>query len=1419
MLNMTNILLWILQGTSGAIAGYITNKYAVNMLFKEYTPFRIGEKVILPYKFGGVIKNRKEQFVEELSELVERDIINGKTIRSQLTTDIFKEKVQKTAYDFINEYIGKSFGEMKFSEIAGFNISAESIETFTQDTLKDCISELAEAVCTNTKLSSFITEEEINSVTEKFYDILIEEADESDVINKFTGTVCDSISSIEVKELLTKDACDCLINNVESIADELVNKLLDDDAKVTEFINKSFELCESQNAIDKFETQFKERKVSEIINNEEINNLSKDLFEKIQLYFNENGTETVKKFLNSFIEIGKDTEYTIYDLLGEEFGGKLTAFINEKLPIIMPYVSEWIINNKDELDTVIEDSIDEAIGNMDPNIKKLIISKVREFFLDNISAKNQVVDKIVSYVENYKMDDEAFEELSSKIVFFLKKTKIRDIIRILEEKNVINDDMINKLCELFLNEYKKHGEDLISEVLKSLTSRNIGSFVTCDFNDVFNKYIKPRLISSVLDNSNKIKVRFVKGFKNFLNDKLQDILGSPVGKILPSIDGSRTFKSILKKNENTVKEKMNSAFSSYVDNFNLYDKFISNKDGILNEITDIVVDYEKVQFNKLRDRKVSDAISSIDNKEYVSEVIGNELIKYINENSSNFLNGKVKKVVYDNLIQYDEDEICDLAQKFMGNELKPLSVFGGMLGLVVGLVFGLFFKNVNIYGFYKSFGQGISSFILMGLIGVLTNVIAITMLFKPYKKSRILSKIPFINKFALGYIPAHKENLSKSIGKVIDDDILNSSKIQDVLMKNKGNTTDYVISYFENSNYKAVMNFIKNKKDSVIEFIYEKLIKSLSKDGTVSSLNNRVSDIKVNSFVSKNTLLSIGDKIINKKNEIINLSAKYLYEKMQSNNECKEFRAEKILKHFDSESIDNINGIVYDKLASCLNYEFIEKILFNYNDEYVNLIDNPVDKVLSNKSKAAIEDYLHKNAEKFIFKDLKIVVISSVKQKLAKEIDGENSIGSLFDGKVKVLINDNLNKLTDLLIDKVDSVLSKHEALIAGKVKEEVNKNLNFFEKIAYAMAGGDAIVESCVSAAVNKKVPAFINMKVYEINNIIQKSLDNAVYPMSIDELKLKADELNVAAVVNNLFENTQNSSILSSDINNACSSIMNTVYEMKLSSILEYINLNTIDKISMKFNDDIKLILNSALQGFKDNKSKAEEYIKSILTEDVIMQLKEMPMNKFIDGIKENDVYYALNCAGSRIFEDESVISEFNNILSDVYEDKLEGICIKDLCSSDKTYSSIEKIIINSLSNEEILSRIKKAVTYAADEAISQNFGFISDESKKAITEKILSGIIDCTITDSRELIEAVNLKDVTSEQIKLMDSKEIHELFLSFAGTFFKKLYAYGAFGAFFGINLYLPILWAIKENASSVMKNYNNRYKINDNNGVV
>ena len=115
---MEDILLLVLQSISGGIAGYITNKYAVNMLFKEYTVFN-------KFKFGGVIKNRKQQFVEEISALVERDIINGSTLKKNLKSDKVKNELENVLNTFFNDELIKAFEKTELNNIPGFNKSLE----------------------------------------------------------------------------------------------------------------------------------------------------------------------------------------------------------------------------------------------------------------------------------------------------------------------------------------------------------------------------------------------------------------------------------------------------------------------------------------------------------------------------------------------------------------------------------------------------------------------------------------------------------------------------------------------------------------------------------------------------------------------------------------------------------------------------------------------------------------------------------------------------------------------------------------------------------------------------------------------------------------------------------------------------------------------------------------------------------------------------------------------------------------------------------------------------------------------------------------------------------------------------------------------------------------------------------------------
>ena len=120
-----NIIFLLLQSICGGASGYVTNKYAVNMLFKEYTPLKI----------GGAIRKNKAKFIEEISDFVERDIINGKTIQDKIKSDEFKESVKHLIDDFFALKIKSDFDDVQLNEIPNYSITKENVIKSLNDIL------------------------------------------------------------------------------------------------------------------------------------------------------------------------------------------------------------------------------------------------------------------------------------------------------------------------------------------------------------------------------------------------------------------------------------------------------------------------------------------------------------------------------------------------------------------------------------------------------------------------------------------------------------------------------------------------------------------------------------------------------------------------------------------------------------------------------------------------------------------------------------------------------------------------------------------------------------------------------------------------------------------------------------------------------------------------------------------------------------------------------------------------------------------------------------------------------------------------------------------------------------------------------------------------------------------------------------
>lgn len=1375
-MNLSNEVLFLLQGGAGAVSGYITNKYAVNMLFKEYTPFKIFNKVIIPAKFGGVIKNRKEQFIEEISELVERDIINGSTVLANINDEKFERVLNDIAKDFFNKELKKSLNNMEFKDINNFENAVEGFCSLFKSALKDDC-DLTEYIIEKINLNDDITSELIKSICADFMDEVIKEAENTNFLSQCAETILKDISSESVDCIISDEIIECVQKSLLDAIDAGIDALFSSDDRLLKITDDLFDKADISNVIMNIQDNLYDKKISDYITNDECRIISDRIFNSLMSYIDsEAGRGDIDSIISFVASAAEEMDYTVYDLLPNDTGNRLTEFIDSTIHKILPYFSNWIKKNKDEFDTIIEKSIDEAIVSLDPGIKKMIISKVRELFLDNISAKNKIVEKITDFIESYNLDENSLNDISDMVLSYLKNTKINEIFMSIKNSSIIDNNRFEKIIKFINDVIKAHGNKIIYDILKAQTSKTFRDFLKSDLNDIFKDNIRPIINDYIISHKEYIKNILLNNVKGSVCSSIDEFKNSHIGHIIDSSiieENSDKINAAAKKLINRNKEAILNNLTSFFEN--AVKEMKSSKD-VRDKITDSSINLIRSRILEKKDCDIYEAIHDNLSREDVYKAVSSSAGEILKDNLDSLLKGRIKDTIKNNLMQYDEDEICDLAQRFMGSELKPLSLFGGILGFICGIVFGMFSRNIGVSGFYDNMSQQILSVLLMGVVGVLTNVIAINMLFKPYTKNKILAKIPFIKNFALGYIPAHKENISRGIGNVIDNELLNKSYISSILNKNKSVLKSGLLKIIGNDNYKMISDFLQSKKQNISRLLNKALLSfaDSNKNKIVKSISTYAGSMKANSIMLKKEAL---DKIIDNaqlEEKVRDILKEYIYELMNGSLKVKDIDKIKLK--------DNIEDSIYNSIDKHIA-EFGDKVksadakcyISDYVSRFINDEENLKDSVNN------MSNYLSDNSLNFI----KNAAENNISKLLDSIMNNEETIESVFNGNIKVYIDKNLFKLTELAVDKIKVLILKNEDLIGNSVKGKINESLNFFEKIGYAMAGGDGIVDRAVNIMVKKNLPVFISERFFEITSIIKDGFDNSVYKMKIKEICPQINEEKVNSLINSVFERLDNNKELKEKYRSALNGL--------LISIAENCTDEDIDYVLNKFEHEISSVSCEISKNIISRSSEISRYINDICSDNLLNSVYDLNIKDIFSSYSEenlskdiNNLVLRLNIIG--LAKDESY--KFLN-------GYLNNKSISDIVPLYQTEEYLDVKLTEVLTCDEILNHINYVINRLTDIFIENGNTILTKDMKLQICDIICDASLSAVINNSVRIIESMDLKEITRKQIEIMNPRELHELFISFSGTLFKKLYLYGAFGAVFGINLWIPVVLGIKE----------------------
>lgn len=1401
---LTSFFLLVFQGISGGVSGYITNKYAVDMLFKEYTPL----------KLGGVIKKKKEKFIEEMSELVERDVINSQTLKSQILNKNFNVYAEQIAQTVFQNGLKDNLGSIKIGEVSDFDSTVTKTEIFARKELDSIVPELVKDITANIEIDDIITDTQLSKIARVAYELLAAELEKDTSVSEFIYNIYKENSEITLSNIFSDDIQKKLSENiVKEVSLIMEENMLQNEEQFKLFLDKLLSVSNINLTLVKLQGLIGDYELNQIFNNSDKEEFTLNLFNKINGFINsENGKELVEKLVNDIFLIGKDMHFTIYEILPPEMEESLTEFIRVIIPRIMPYISEWISSNKDNFDEMIEEAIDEAIDDVDESIKKLIISKVRSALMGDVSSKNNIVNKVIDYINN-SFDDESYNKLSDSIITYLKNTKIKDMLIILENKNLFNS---SKLVEFIIKEFGLHGKKLINTAIKSQFSKKINKLINLDLVKLFSEKLKPIFYKKIFNNRNSIQKKLNELLANFINLKSHEIFNKKLNKLISedkvqslSNNIGKVSAEFLKKNNLINETKIKNYMLSEIKNINLQSIVKAYEVDISRFIVDNSIELYRKTVDNYKDCEVKEFIDKNFNEKQLSNIIINKGYPLIVDKLPSLIDGRIKLFVKNSLNKYNEDEICDIVQDFMGNQLKPLSVFGAFLGVIVGVLWQLIYpiSTLGNFGFPSSLIDGVVSCGLMAFIGIITNVVALWMIFHPYKENKIASKIPFIKKFAMGYIPAHQKEFALAMAKLIDEQLLNKKEINKAFNLQKHNFQASLTSLVQNNNYQMLLNFTKDKKNAIANYAYGKILKYFDKNSSLSkSISKLLGNIKVSRILKEEHISNISDKLIASIAKLKDYLTTIVENKISSNNKLKDILPKSVVGQIDQYIKSETGKLIEDRIKITEDLSFVRKFIYEqYKDSYDRTITKSFEEILD---KGLLENFKNNISEKscnYIINDLRIQVNNSLRQFLSSGLDENNDIGSMLNGQIKVFVDTNLYSLTNIATKKILNYLQKHQDGIAIEVQQTIKDGLNFFEKIAYASFGGDEIAGRVVEIILNKKLPLMLSSEAEKIVDVAKITLDNSIYPIKISNLKVKIGEFNTEILVDNIFDKLNANTRSKEYIGSGVDLILNSIMRTPIIEYLELCNLSNLEQVYNKFNNEFRIIEDDAYNNIKNNSTELSEYLGEYLNNQLIIRLFNADNSKIFKDITHIDIEKSVDNIINLVSSSEETNKSLNIFMKNFYCNTISKLSVEKFIDMNVLNNSIGNIAKNIFENKQFNEKNVLLIEKAINNAIDNKFDFISDETKAYLTNKTIEIGLHSVSEHIVPMLQEVDLREITIRQMDLLNPKEIDILFNSFAGDLFYKLKLYGVFGFVFGINVWLSIiLWMLDWRYSKTSK---------------
>jgi uncharacterized membrane protein YheB (UPF0754 family) len=1357
----------LIKTITGAVVGYTTNDMAIQMLFRK----RFG--------LGGIFLKTKDEFIDNISKVVEQDIINHHTIEEELGNDNFSKAIEQTVRSYFEQALYNSVDKkVQLADVPAIDQSFENIREVLLQTLPKTLSPLINDLLSDVKIMDFASEQQLNVVSQRLTGAFIEKTEYYSVIRQFVRSSYEELGDIPFSNVIYAEMLEQFADSAAHLtknAHELfITKYADDAEKLIDDAYKSLDVDALLKSIAQ---SLSKKSLYELLGRENTKQIAQEILSQLQeIIVSEEGEKILDNFSNFLINSLEAEEKTLFELVSSDISENIRSFFRKQFPPILIKIISWLYSRKDELEVLIDSSFQ---NNVDSKLKGWLVNT----FVGSVSQSANIINKMAEVLEVYhKNPDKIAKTLSEQIVSYLNEQSIGSMVKGLKNQNTVLT--LSKILQKNITDGLKR---LDINTFDYLFEKEIGDFFSTEKIETFLQ----KNVHNLIDVELKKKVLFDKRSSLLISSTVQQKIldaNSLIIKDLVSPDAVQNLAiraeifalQTMRNHESSLHTFLTHNISQPLKDKNLTSLIsaqqLSDFSGFLVQSSD---EYLLKQFNKRKQNQLHTYFRLLNRIPNLYPDLSSLLQVAFMDNLPTLMTGRIEAIVRNNLQHQSPNQIRDLVEKFMGKELKPITQLGALWGAIAGGVLSFMptFQNLALQ-------LGIPA-LAYGATGMGTNWIALKMVFQPYTQKKFpLTNIPV--PLTPGVTVKNQGRFAINMGKFVGQRLMNKDGIGRSFSSNKVVIKNSLLELIRKDDYSNLDKFLLEQKGD----ISQKIVKNLSqyvlenkeslidkaktilddyKEKNLSSLDTafierKIIDYSQNpatvSLISKE-LLKLIDDFVDKNEKLVDVMPPNLKESLYG-------AAEKLTEKEVEYLFENIN-----------NPELIDRLIQNLNKQFDKNIHQKVTDFLSDKQRADIQtnfsDYLYKELNKDTTKEL---VFGFLNKQIIEQINPERKIKEVLDGSLLRFVNKNIDFVIQKVLGSVIIWLGNNSEVLAKQVYDKA------FEEQKAVFLYKDAIQNTVKDLAQNG-IPLFIQREQESITQIIDEEIVR-LGEVPLQQIGIEANKDYLEDIISKLIANPKTKY----SVEQLTFALLQSFFDIPLNTFLQLTDIQSLTDLQELLQSEISLA-GSHLKGqyFKGRKNILAS-VNSLLHKIIEEVISKTETATLVEGISKDDLRSSIERIVRLLTTSEAFDTQSRRLTSKLFQD-LKQQAISEIVDWDILHQDMEKLLSQRLEAVPTQQTFSDTLARLLEKNISSINQNIDKKTKDYISETLADAAVNILEERLADLLESIDIHKVVVDEINKMPPQEIESLFNSFSKKYFDQLIRYG-FG--FGIALGMALDFA-------------------------